>query len=332
MRKLVWSLLSICLLPLKASAFPSNIRYGYTSCASCHVNPTGGGVLTPYGRMSSAEVVSSFGGEQEAGLLWGLVNTSDNLDVGGDLRHISIETENYTRKFVMQREVEVAVNYDRRLYLVASAGLYGEKPKGSEMRRAYLMVNAFDNFTLKAGRFFPAFGIMSEEHYKLYRGRHFNQGRETYNAELAYRNQWMEIIAAKVFGHPDDFHAGMLKGKEGFSGRLSILPTKTLNFGLSYYGLVDPSGLWEHDGAAHLQWAPMKELWFEGQASLKDAYLRIGIGPAKGFMIRPTIEYVYDALEPAKPEINFQWLPRPHFEFQMTVASKSLLILSHYYL
>jgi len=31
-------------------AYPNMIRLGYTSCATCHVSPQGGGVLTRYGR------------------------------------------------------------------------------------------------------------------------------------------------------------------------------------------------------------------------------------------------------------------------------------------
>jgi len=282
--------------------------------------------------MSAAEIVSSFGSPEQAGLLWGLINTSDNLDIGGDVQHISINMENYERKFIMQRDVEVALNISRKYFLVVSAGYYGEKPKKVEMRRVYLMAQPIESVTLKAGRFFPAFGIMSNEHSMLYRGRYFNQGRETYNAEATYRTQYVELIAGKVFGHPDDFSEGQLVGKEGFNSRLSIFPTKTLNFGLSYYGLVDPKGVWEHEGAAHFQWAPLKELWFETQAASKDVYARIGIGPAKGFMIRPTLQYVYESKDPAEKSLNFQWLPIPHFDFQMTVANKTLIFLSHYYL
>jgi hypothetical protein len=35
---------------LPASATPNMIRLGYASCASCHLSPQGGGLLTPYGK------------------------------------------------------------------------------------------------------------------------------------------------------------------------------------------------------------------------------------------------------------------------------------------
>jgi hypothetical protein len=33
-----------------ALASPTMIRLGYSDCATCHVSPQGGGLLTPYGR------------------------------------------------------------------------------------------------------------------------------------------------------------------------------------------------------------------------------------------------------------------------------------------
>ncbi|MGZ3707386.1 MAG: hypothetical protein ACXWPM_00860 [Bdellovibrionota bacterium] len=42
-----------------AHAFPEMIRAGYTNCSTCHFNPNGGGLLTPYGRALSKEVLSN---------------------------------------------------------------------------------------------------------------------------------------------------------------------------------------------------------------------------------------------------------------------------------
>jgi hypothetical protein len=43
-------LLSLVLPASVASALPTMIRLGYTSCAACHLSPQGGGLLTPYGK------------------------------------------------------------------------------------------------------------------------------------------------------------------------------------------------------------------------------------------------------------------------------------------
>ena len=331
MTKFLLLLASIYLSPI-AAAFPSNIRFGYNSCSACHVDVTGGGLLTPYGRMASGEIMSTWGGKTEAGLLNGLLSTSDALDLGGDFQHVSISTKDYERAFVMQREVQVGVNYKRRFFLTVTSGLYGEEPKETEMRKAYVQVNAFDNWTLKVGRFFPAFGIMSNEHLYIYRSRYFNQGTETYNAELMYRGRYFELVAAKVFGKPNDFVNGQLIGKEGFSGRASWLPMKTVNVGLSYYILIDPYAQIEQTAAAHALWAISKQFWVESQIGIEDAYFRLGVAPANGFLVRPTVEYIYGSIEPPKAELNIQWLPRPHLDFQLTCSKKTWIFLSHYYL
>ena len=49
-RLLPLAALGLALAPGRAEAFPWMIHHGYTNCAQCHVDPSGGGVLTDYGR------------------------------------------------------------------------------------------------------------------------------------------------------------------------------------------------------------------------------------------------------------------------------------------
>src|SRR5689334_12754978 len=58
MRKctLMSSILLSLLLTTDAHAYPFMIRHGYTSCGECHVDPSGAGALTEYGR-GQAEVL-----------------------------------------------------------------------------------------------------------------------------------------------------------------------------------------------------------------------------------------------------------------------------------
>ncbi len=66
-------LLMLAGAPLAGWAFPDMIRHNYSNCTICHVSPTGGGLLTPYGRALSVEVLSSWGGETEGSVLHGLL-------------------------------------------------------------------------------------------------------------------------------------------------------------------------------------------------------------------------------------------------------------------
>ena len=47
---LVAAALVAAAIPGRAQAFPWMIHHGYTNCAQCHVDPSGGGALTAYGR------------------------------------------------------------------------------------------------------------------------------------------------------------------------------------------------------------------------------------------------------------------------------------------
>ena len=318
MIKSILSLTSIILSSL-AFAFPSNIRHGYNSCAACHVSETGGGVLTPYGRMSSAEIMSTWGSETDAEPFFGLLRTSDSLDVGADYQAIYLKD----RHFTMQKEAQAALNLSRKVYLVGSYGYYPDEP---EVRKLFLQGAIDGNWTIKLGKFFPAYGIMSNEHLYAYRSRYFNQGSETFTGEATFRTKDYEAIVSKILGSEKDYDDGYLIGREGLSGRVSFTPTRSLNFGFSAIGLIDPKGDIETDAAIHILWGPWSWLWTEQQYSREDQFARIGIEPFKGFTIRPTYS------SNRGKEIGVQWLPYPHLDFQFIYSKDGSLGLLHYYL
>src|SRR5690349_16801540 len=69
-----------------ALAFPEMIRNGYVNCAACHYSPSGGGILTPYGRQLSREILSNSGKQGEEAFLYGLAKSPQWLALGGDIR------------------------------------------------------------------------------------------------------------------------------------------------------------------------------------------------------------------------------------------------------
>ena len=56
---LVVSFLAVTLWPGRADAYPWMIRHEYNNCIACHVDPSGGGLLTPYGRGQSQVLLST---------------------------------------------------------------------------------------------------------------------------------------------------------------------------------------------------------------------------------------------------------------------------------
>jgi hypothetical protein len=274
--------------------------------------------------------MSTWGTEDETAFLYGVIQTSDSIDLGGDISYLSLSQKDYEHSFFMQREGSIALNWQRKYFLLGSFGLYGEKEK-PESREYLIQAEILPFLHVRAGRFYPAFGIMSNEHKYFFRAKHWNQGRETLNAEAVYRSENFEISAAKIFGHPDDFENGYLKGKEGWASRVNYFPDKTGSVGVSYAFFLDQYYNTEHIAALHGMYAFNQFIWIESQIGNEDFYGRIGIEPYKGFSVKPTLEYEYKS-RLYNSELVFQWLPRPHFDFQLTCSKTTWALLLHYYL
>jgi hypothetical protein len=56
---LVVGFFALILWPGRADAYPWMIRHEYNNCIACHVDPSGGGLLTPYGRGQSQVLLST---------------------------------------------------------------------------------------------------------------------------------------------------------------------------------------------------------------------------------------------------------------------------------
>ena len=84
-----------------AHAYAWMIRHEYTSCAQCHADPSGGGLLTPYGRAQAELLLRSQytkrAEDAEPGkmkdFLWGLIPLpEETLLLGGDVRDMFLTT------------------------------------------------------------------------------------------------------------------------------------------------------------------------------------------------------------------------------------------------
>lgn len=211
-----------------AFAFPENVRHGYTNCVTCHVSPTGGGILTEYGRELSKELQSTWsaGNEQRFLYFYDMENpVTQWLNLGGDIRdaQVFIETPyNKSARFIrMQADLEMAVSY-KRFTADATYGFDGNAPRDLTVfsgspeqfnlpwasgisRRHYLMAHLTDELALRAGRFNMAYGINTPEHViSIKRGLGWDEGSETYNLEGSWIAQKWNVYATAVFGRPDD--------------------------------------------------------------------------------------------------------------------------------
>lgn len=235
-------LLLLAIWPVSAHAFPEFVRHGYTNCVTCHASPTGGGLLTEYGRAISKELLShgSFFWENRMELppaedkseqpMNGTVELPRGLSIGGDARALQLIDDNpkETRgQFVfMQADLEAALSDGQRLSIDGTIGR--AEPAANDprnklgdwlvSRRHWLSLKlgpaeAIDRFQVRFGRFYPAYGINIPEHTAVTRQQlGFDQQQESYNAELAYVTDTWNTFVTYDAGRPDNPARSQEKG------------------------------------------------------------------------------------------------------------------------
>ena len=169
-----------------AAAYPWMIRHEYSACVLCHADPSGGGLLTEYGRAQSEILLRTQYGKavddpgKVGEFLFGAFTMPDALLLGGDAReailYVKPEGAPSTNDvFLMQGDLEGQVTVSR-LRANASIGFAQEGAlaasitKGSKnnlvSRLHWLGVDlGSDNqFLIRAGRMNLPFGLRSVEH------------------------------------------------------------------------------------------------------------------------------------------------------------------------
>jgi hypothetical protein len=189
-------------LAQKAGAEPVFLSKQYARCTTCHYSPTGGGLLTPYGRSLSRQEISTFGkgeptkqpdiaGREEA-FLYGLLGKSlGKVDLGFDVRpaYLNLDFGGLSdhRTLWMNADLLAA-------YRVNGWTVYGEvgrepTPDGSKIDSYEYWVGheSEKGFGFRAGRFMPAYGIRLADHTAYTRsGLGFDYYDQVYGLELSH--------------------------------------------------------------------------------------------------------------------------------------------------
>ena len=162
-------------ISIRILAFPDTIRHGYTNCTTCHVSPSGGGLINGYGRSLSRELLSTWGVQGEENILHGLVKIPEGLVekvfFGGDSRYISrrqkTASSDVDEGFLMQAQLRVAVTYEKFKFLMGIGKI--ENPRVSQnilyiSPEYYGVYNLQESLHLRVGRFDPVFGLRLPDH------------------------------------------------------------------------------------------------------------------------------------------------------------------------
>jgi hypothetical protein len=179
-------------------AEPVFLSRQYARCATCHFSPTGGGLLTPYGRSLSREELSTFGaggGSASAGreheFLFGAAGDAlGGVSMGVDLRPARLAVDRggveETRNFLMNAEVAAAV---RRGSWTAYAQA-GRQPRGDDPRIAsfeHWLSYRSRGLGARGGRFLPAYGVKLADHTSFTRDTlALDNDDQLYALELSY--------------------------------------------------------------------------------------------------------------------------------------------------
>ncbi len=333
----------LCTFSIKAFAFPEMIRHGYTHCTACHVSPTGGGVLTPYGRSLAREILSTWGSEGESEFLYGAVKPPEWISFGGEIRALQLHQDTPTvtkgRFIFMQFDVEAAATFGKWT-VDATVGLDRGPTTGTAKwsdylisRRFYLKHQFNEHFSLRAGRFYPAFGIHTADHVLVTRkGLGWDFGAEAHNIEAAWLYDNFDVFLTALMGRMD---VSPNPGDKGVAIRPALAITDSSKIGMNY--LFGESSLRNRHilGAfAMLGFTPRLFLLAEVDLCLMTNLSTLAKTTKVVSYLRLNREWVqgvhsYLTLELSEPDTNLpglfhgvgaglQFFPRPHLEVNMS--------------
>lgn len=337
----------------RSEAFPELTRHGYTSCTSCHVSPNGGGVLTPYGRNLSRELLSTWGAPREAEVLHGALPEEwmkgleeSKLRIGGDARWIQTHKENSSVRsgqfFFMQENIEAA--YDQGPWVLDLSVGKIEDPRGQkEFRlvasRYFGMYRVGENASARVGRFTTAFGLNMADHtLSVRRPLGLEPESERDNLELSWiseKNQYfatfMKSVAAN--GESDREQAVVLRyervinenSRVGGSfwqgeGGTEDSNSKFKRFMVALHSIVNISK--QVFVMAEIDRQERSDAPSSGGTLTQSqyAYVRLHYEPVQGVI--PMLQFQHergdinlDSTEANKYGLGLSFFPRPHFEF-----------------
>lgn len=229
-------------------AFPTFIMHGYPTCVTCHYNPSGGGALTPYGKLIAQELMGTFNDSQTA-LPWllGSDEVTPGKKPGPEGKFVASlllrGAQTYFDTPLVKRSAFRKMQADLEVGYVTPEGwqammAFGPRLDGSSdgsgssstilTRRAWVG-KVTQQYAVRAGKFFPEYGLYLPNHnIPTRKGLFFNHHQEPYMVQGTY------------FGEQQDITLGLLEGAHGteLADKRGYVTTwayrsKTYRFGVS---------------------------------------------------------------------------------------------------
>jgi hypothetical protein len=170
------------------------IRHSYSACATCHADPSGGELLTQYGRVTADMILRMQYGkrspdakEPSPGVLWGLWTPPDALLLGGSFRNLSVwrpeASPNYSFVPVMQGDLYGQLHLG--IFRMGGSIGIGRARPGSTNGRLAQVTTVEDGYNLLARSYFLGFDLGEKW---LLRGGRINQ---PFGLRIPEHNAWV---------------------------------------------------------------------------------------------------------------------------------------------
>ena len=361
-------LLGSAAAPLGAE--PIFLSRQYAHCTNCHYSPTGGGLLTPYGRSLSREELSTWGkspgptpsgGEHEF-LFGALGGAAGPVSLGIELRpaHLGYDYAGTSdsRDLVMNADVLAA-------YRTGGWTFYGEF--GRQPRLDGTLYQSFEHwigyegergFGVRVGRFLPAYGVRFADHTTFTRTPlGLDNQDQVYAVEVSFKDDRNLVQVSVGPGRADDVGDSDARAITA-SGRYQFdLTPKTV---LVASGLVrDSSNVAPSGGSAGLAFgvAPLRKLtlWTEGDVQFRSGEFKdhayVGLVHAsyevcRGLWLEVFPQIATDFGDSSSGTLRLgagiNWLPRTHWNLLLNyyddrdrrsdLHTKTFLLQLHLYL
>ena len=252
-----------------ASAEPIFLSKQYPRCTACHYSPSGGGLLTSYGRSLSREEISMFGRRGAAGaaeaeaprseedFLFGALGKDSPLQLGLDIRPSRLDVNVPgraidARNFLMNLDLQAAWQRERW----TAYGSVGRKPTGGGELVSYEHWVAYqlsDALSVRGGRFLPAYGVRFADHTSFTReGVNLAQDDQVYGVEVGVSTDRSLLQLSVGPGRADSLVAGSGQASLTASGRFQVdLSPRTVVVGsMLYRGATDAGPRSTYTGAS----------------------------------------------------------------------------------
>jgi hypothetical protein len=339
---------------------------------ACHIAPSGGGILSTYGRGLSAEVLSHWGSDKEAGFLHASLEEGEQSEeeklnqwyfFGGDIRGVQVHKEDKIvrqgRYIPMQADFSIALQ-KQDFTFVGHIGEIEEEDHSwqPEITKYYLMYRPIEEVTIRAGKFVPQYGLYIPDHVLFVRsflGLGLESDRNNIEAQYNGEN-WVTSVTHSQRIEIEDQTTGQIENANTAQAQFYFFDSSKIALNLWDAKSDDGqkrtiSGLWGvlamgKDVYWMTEWDQQNILRSTGELKSNVHYNKLAYSPTKGLDIFLHEEALQSDIRDGKTLIQrrglgVQFFPRPHFDIsavwtkQITQAPSEAdyaWLLLHYYL